>query len=186
MSLSDLRTALSFLNKFPEKIHAFGKNQHKPSSTGSFQDVTLSPQALTRILNFIHQTQSGSVAEPHTDWDQQKIAAKVIRALLVDHLKNAADNTGSSLAVTPTIDQLSGNERARILATDQALHQLETLDPHLCEIVELRYFLGLDLDEVAHLTGHSQKTIEVKWRLAQTWLFQATEHAKVTQHCTQS
>ncbi|CAM2006278.1 ECF-type sigma factor [Acanthopleuribacter pedis] len=172
MSLPDLHTALSFLTQFSEKT----QNTEKDNNlfTGNGQTHDLSPRALTRILNFLHQTQTVVAPDPPPGLDQQKIAAKVLRALLVQHLKNPLPG-GPDQQPTHPLHRLSDAERERVLATDRALFQLEALDPDLCEIVELRYFLGLDLEEVARLTGHSNKLIAVKWKLAKTWLFQETQ-----------
>lgn len=53
---------------------------------------------------------------------------------------------------------------------DAALEDLAALDPRQAEIVELRYFSGLTVDEVAAVLGVSRSTVEADWRMARAWL----------------
>ena len=58
-----------------------------------------------------------------------------------------------------------------ILQIDLALERLATLDPDQARIVELRFFGGLSIEEVAELMDRSPRTVKREWRLAKAWLF---------------
>lgn len=59
---------------------------------------------------------------------------------------------------------------AEILDVDRALDELEQLDAQQARIIELRYFGGLSLDEVAEVLGVSVSTVKREWILAKTWI----------------
>ena len=59
-----------------------------------------------------------------------------------------------------------------ILALDQALNDLASLDPRLCQVVELRFFAGLNIDETARALGISPATVERDWMVSKAWLHQ--------------
>ena len=56
-------------------------------------------------------------------------------------------------------------------ALDEALTRLEALDPEQARIVELRYFIGLSVEETADALGLSPATVKRRWSLARAWLF---------------
>jgi RNA polymerase sigma factor (sigma-70 family) len=56
-------------------------------------------------------------------------------------------------------------------AIDEALERLETIDPEQARIVELRYFMGLGIEETADALGMSPATLKRRWALARAWLF---------------
>ena len=62
-------------------------------------------------------------------------------------------------------------EDAMLPALDDALLRLEQLDPEQARIVELRYFVGLSIDETAEILGISPATLKRRWALARAWLF---------------
>jgi len=58
----------------------------------------------------------------------------------------------------------------RILAINEALEELDRVDPESAELVKLRYFVGLTLDEIAQSTGVSVRTVTRQWAYARSWL----------------
>ena len=62
-----------------------------------------------------------------------------------------------------------------LIALDKAIAALAQLDPHLAQIVELRYFVGLEVAEIAHLFGVDERTVYREWAMARTWLRQRIE-----------
>ena len=65
-----------------------------------------------------------------------------------------------------------------VLALDQALGALASIDDRQCRIVELRFFAGLNIDEAAEALGISPATVEREWALAKAWLYrQLSSHA---------
>ena len=57
-----------------------------------------------------------------------------------------------------------------VLAVDEALTQLRRHDPRKAEVVQLRYFGGLSIDEVAEMLGISPRLVDQEWRFARAWL----------------
>lgn len=100
-------------------------------------------------------------------------AALAMRQLLVDQARRqlAEKRGGGRLAVTLD-EQLPGKEReiAEVVALDAALEQLQELDPALAKLVELRFFLGLSVAEVADLLGASERTLARDWQKARAFL----------------
>lgn len=104
------------------------------------------------------------------------IAARRMRQVLVDHARrrDAAKRGGIREAIT-----LSGfaDERAEgsidMLALDQALEQLEAMDARKARVVELRYFAGLDMVDIAQTLDISRATAQRDWEVARAFLFQA-------------
>jgi RNA polymerase sigma factor (sigma-70 family) len=62
-----------------------------------------------------------------------------------------------------------------VLALDEALSRLDALDPDLAKVVELRYFGGLTVEEVAEVMSSSPATVKRQWALARAWLKRALD-----------
>lgn len=101
------------------------------------------------------------------------IAAKAMRQVLIDHARSvqSAKRGGSARPVTlddhGTADSDTGVE---VLMLDECLQQLATLHPRHAEVVELRVFAGLTIEDAAKCIGVSSSTIESDWRIARAWL----------------
>ena len=101
------------------------------------------------------------------------VAAKLMRQILVDHARRQyADKRGGGVTmvslegVSPAVQPPSVD----VLALDQALEALSEIDARQAGVVELRYFAGLSIDEVAEALGFSTATVEREWALAKAWL----------------
>jgi len=102
------------------------------------------------------------------------IAAKMMRRVLVDHARRrrAAKREGFSgdpITLTNVADP-AGGENIDVLALHEALAELGTLDDRQAEIVELRFFGGLKIDEVAEAVGVSPATVKRELTTATVWL----------------
>ena len=101
------------------------------------------------------------------------IAANVMRRVLVDHARRRdAEKRGGAqlrltldekLVVAPTTD-------VDVLAIDEALNKLSTIDPQQALVVELRFFSGLSVEETAAALGVSPATVKRDWSVARAWL----------------
>ena len=101
------------------------------------------------------------------------IAAQMMRRVLVDAARRRqADKRGSGVAAVRLEDAPEPRIEPddRLLDLDDALTRLETLDPQLSRIVELRYFGGLTLEETGALTGSSTTAVWRDWNTARAWL----------------
>ena len=65
----------------------------------------------------------------------------------------------------------AANEDAMLPALDEALTRLEQLDPEQTRIIELRYFVGLSIEETADILRISPATLKRRWSMARAWLF---------------
>src|SRR5262249_39823719 len=103
------------------------------------------------------------------------LAARLMREVLVDHarrrkaVKRGADVTMVSLSDVETPAEPPAVD---VLALDEALDELMSVDPRLSRIVELKFFAGLTTGEAAHALGVSTATVERDWTVARAWLFQ--------------
>src|SRR5207253_7598093 len=66
---------------------------------------------------------------------------------------------------------VASDPEAMLPAIDEALARLEAIDPEQAKIVELRYFMGLGIEETADVLGMSPATLKRRWALARAWLF---------------
>jgi RNA polymerase sigma factor (TIGR02999 family) len=103
------------------------------------------------------------------------VAAQVMRHILVDYARQqGAEKRGGGLQKL-TLDEavsLAGERDLDLLALDEALAQLASFDPQQSQVVELRFFGGLSIEETAAVMGLSTATIKREWTLAKAWLYQ--------------
>jgi RNA polymerase sigma factor (TIGR02999 family) len=102
------------------------------------------------------------------------IAAQTMRRLLVDHARGRRRDKRGGGQVKVSLDEglgLPAGAGADVLAVDEALTRLEALDPEQARIVELRYFVGLGIEETAEALDISPATLKRRWALARAWLF---------------
>ena len=101
------------------------------------------------------------------------IAAQMMRRILVDYARNRgyAKRGGSAKRVTLNEGLIVSEKRgAEIVALDEALNSLATMDQRKSQIVELRFFGGLSIEETAEVLSVSPGTIMRDWTLAKAWL----------------
>jgi RNA polymerase sigma factor (TIGR02999 family) len=113
-----------------------------------------------------------------TPWTDQRhflgIAARSMRQILVERARaRGAQKRWAGLDRVSLHESLVGAHRedAMLPALDEALTRLEALDPEQARIVELRYFVGLGIEETADALGISPATLKRRWALARAWLF---------------
>lgn len=100
------------------------------------------------------------------------IAARLMRQILVDYARShGAAKRGADRRVDfDSALFLAQNAHAHLVALDDALKELESVDEQQCRIVELKYFGGLTNDETAELLGISVSTAKREWNVAKAWL----------------
>ncbi|BCS34534.1 DNA-directed RNA polymerase sigma-70 factor [Luteitalea sp. TBR-22] len=105
------------------------------------------------------------------------IAAQCMRRLLVDHARARGRDKRGGDWERVTLEDVGGHpdglDPADVMALDEALEQLGRLDPRQAQVVELRFFGGLSVPEVAEVLGLSRRTIEDDWTHARAWLRRA-------------
>jgi RNA polymerase sigma factor (TIGR02999 family) len=103
-------------------------------------------------------------------------AAQLMRRIMVDHARERHAIKRGSDALKVTLDETALVTKTRpeeLLALDEALERLGAQDPRKSQIVELRYFGGLKVEEVAEFLKLSQRTVEREWNMAKAWLYRA-------------
>jgi RNA polymerase sigma-70 factor (ECF subfamily) len=104
------------------------------------------------------------------------VASRAMRSVLVDYarrrgyVKRGANAVRVSLSEADA-DRGAEQRTAEIVAVDEVLSRLAALDARKAEIVELRYFGGLSVDEIAGLLELSPRTIKREWRWARAWMY---------------
>lgn len=133
-------------------------------------DHTLQATAL------VHEAYLRLVDWENVTWENRAqffaVAAQVMRRVLVDHArgKNAAKREGSQhkLALDEAVS-FANEKEFDVLALEEALSSLEQLDPRQAKIVEMRFFGGLSIEEVAHVLKISPTTVKREWTIAKAW-----------------
>ena len=100
------------------------------------------------------------------------IAAKLMRRILVDRARRQhAAKRGGPAQPSPLIDvAVSPQQNVDLLLLDDALNGLAEFDAQQARIVELKYFAGLTIEEIAEVLGSSPATIKREWSVAKAWL----------------
>jgi len=100
------------------------------------------------------------------------IAARLMRQILVDHARarQRLKRGGNPHQISLTAAEGAQEQRADLLALDDALETLSEVDPQRSRIVELRFFGGLTIEETAQVMRVSTPTVERGWRAARAWL----------------
>jgi RNA polymerase sigma factor (TIGR02999 family) len=102
------------------------------------------------------------------------IAAQTMRRILLDHAKRkaAGKRGGGDIAIEFDESSIGGKVRdVNLIALDEALLELEKIDPIRSRIVEMRFFGGLSNEESAEVLGISTATVQRQWAGARAWLF---------------
>jgi RNA polymerase sigma-70 factor (ECF subfamily) len=131
---------------------------------------TLQPTAL------VHEAYLRLVKQHHISWENREqvlgLAAHLMRRVLVDHARTRGRIKRAGMLTRVTFDGLEiPQERALdLVALDDALRELAVTDAELSRIVELRYFGGLTVEEVAKVLGTSPRSVDRAWATARAWL----------------
>jgi RNA polymerase sigma-70 factor, ECF subfamily len=134
-------------------------------------DHTLQPTAL------IHEAYLRLVDQRNVQWQNRAhffaIAAQLMRRIVINHARDRAAGKRGGVARKVPLDEaidLSGERAADLIALDDALTGLATIDPQQSRIVELRFFGGLNVEETAEILAVSPATVKREWRIAKAWL----------------
>ncbi len=104
------------------------------------------------------------------------LAAEMMRRILVDHARrHAAAKRGGGRDRVPLDETLAvadARQQVDLIALDDALSELQKLNPRQARVVELRYFGGLSVKETAYALEVSERTVENDWSVARVWLWQ--------------
>jgi RNA polymerase sigma factor (TIGR02999 family) len=112
------------------------------------------------------------------------IAARVMRQILVDFARSrrASQRAGQQVALDEALVP-SSIRHPDLVALDEALKRLELVHPRKSQVVELRYFGGMKLEEAATVLGVSRDTVKRDWRFAKLWLLRELDPGTRARTC---
>jgi len=139
---------------------------------GERRDITLQPTAL------VHEAYLRLVDQNRASWRNRSqffaVASQMMRRILVDHARGrlSLKRGGGQVQVSLTqADRFFGENSTQLLAIDDALCELASVDPQKAKIVELRFFGGFQFQEIARHLEISTATLNRQWRIARIWLY---------------
>ena len=168
LAAGDPHAAAALFPLVYEELHALAQGALDGQRVGhTLQPTALVNEAYLRLIG----------SSPEAGWNGRLhflgVAAKAMRSVLVDHARRkAALKHGGSAERLPLESLLETFEQrsSEVLALDVALEKLALQDPELGRLVELRFFGGLSMEEVAQALDISVPTATRRWRVARMWL----------------
>jgi RNA polymerase sigma factor (TIGR02999 family) len=119
------------------------------------------------------------VDQKHVHWANRShffgISAQIMRRILIDHARRYeyAKRGGGAQRISLDEAAVVAKQRGRaLLMLDEALKSLAKIDPRRSQVVELRYFGGLNNEEIAGVLKISENTVMRDWNMARAWLYQ--------------
>ena len=142
-------------------------------------DQTLQTTAL------VHEAYLKLIDQRSVNWQNRAhffaIAAQAMRRILIDNARRrTAGKRGKGEKISlEDVATVSTQKPQSLLALDEALRELEKIDPQQSRIIELRYFGGLTIEEAATAMDISPATVKREWAMARAWLYKALTTAPV-------
>ncbi len=123
----------------------------------------------------VHDTYMRLVDQRNTDWRNAAhfaaIASTVLRRVLIDELRARGRQRDRSTRISSAGGELlAGQTTTNLLDLDEALTEFAALDPKAARIVELRFFSGLTIREIAVEMGLARSSVQDSWSFARAWL----------------
>lgn len=126
----------------------------------------------------VHEAYLRLAGQQAVDWENRfhffAIAAQIMRRVLVDYARaRQSDKRGGGavqVSLTQAEEKATG-QMAEVIALDEALTTLAALDQRQSQVIELRYFGGLSVEETAAVLKVSPSTVHSDWRQARAWLY---------------
>jgi RNA polymerase sigma factor (TIGR02999 family) len=132
----------------------------------------------------VHEAYLRLVDQRRVDWRNRAqflgVAAGMMRRILVNHARDrvARKRGGGAQQVSLSlVEAPSGRPDVELIALEQALEHLGELDQRKAQVVELKFFGGLTVGEIAEVLQISDATVEREWTFARAWLYKAIEGA---------
>jgi RNA polymerase sigma factor (TIGR02999 family) len=157
-----------------DELRRMAVNYMRRERSGSIQPTILVHEAYLRLL-----PQRG------IHWQNRShffgIASQMMRRVLVDRARarHAAKRGDAAVHVSISVAERQVPSRSvEMIELDEALKELEAMDPRMGQIVELRFFGGLTSEEIAQVIGVSRATVEREWATARAWLRRALKKTR--------
>lgn len=136
------------------------------------------PGQTLSATSLVHEAYMRLVDQRSVQWQNRAqffaIASEMMRRILVDHARRRSANKRGGRQLHVTLDAAVAAIAERdleLLSLDGALDELAALDARAARVIEMRFFGGLSIEEVAFALGISRATVERDWSTARAWLF---------------
>jgi RNA polymerase sigma factor (TIGR02999 family) len=143
------------------------------------------PDHTLQATALVHEAYLRLLGGSYPTWNDRqhffRAAAEAMRRILVEHARRRArvKRGGNPVRVSLTdVDSVARHDPEEILALDAAFRRLEEQDPVAADIVRLRFFAGLSVEETAGMLDVSERTVKREWAFARAWLFEALKGSK--------
>jgi RNA polymerase sigma factor (TIGR02999 family) len=143
------------------------------------------PGQTLQATALVHEAWLRLAGSDRQHWDNRRhyfrAAAEAMRHILIDRSRRRQSARHGGGQERVNIDELEIAEpigQETLAALNDALDELERIDPAKAEVVKLKFFVGLSEREAAEVLGVSERTVERRWAYAQAWLFERMERAK--------
>ncbi len=158
----------ALLSAIYDDLHRLAAKQMQ----GERGDHTLQPTAL------VHEAYLKLVDQRSTEWHDRlhffAVAARIIRRILVDHARaraSAKRGGGRDRIPLERVQIAADASDVDLVTLDEALRELADLDGRQAQVVELRFFAGLTIEEVAQFLSISHRSVDRDWTCAKAWLY---------------
>lgn len=135
------------------------------------------PEHTLQRTALVHEAYLRLVAQRRVGWENRAhllgIFARLMRQTLTNHAVARSRAKRGGTDPTELILEYYERRNVDVTAVDEALSELEALDPRQGQIVELRFFAGLTTEEIAALLDISVATVKREWTVAKLWLRQS-------------
>jgi RNA polymerase sigma-70 factor (ECF subfamily) len=136
-----------------------------------------SPAHTLQTTALVNEVYLKLVDQTHAHWQNRahflSVAAQIMRRILIDYARRNLRGKRGGGATNLPLDEtciLTPEKSAELLALDEALDRLSSIDPLKAHVVELRHFGGLSVKETAEVLKISEVTVIRHWGLAKSWL----------------
>lgn len=133
---------------------------------------TLQPTAL------VHDAYLKIIRGAEVEWQDRvhfySIASRVMRRILVDYARARAARKRGGPQHQVTLEEgiaVTQQKTVDVIALDEALTKLGSVDERQAQVVEMRFFAGMEEEEIASILGISSRTVKRDWRIARAWLY---------------
>jgi RNA polymerase sigma factor (TIGR02999 family) len=154
---------------YDELRHLAARHMARERGDHSLQATALVNEVYLRLVD-----------QRQVDWQNRAhffaLASRMMRRILVDYARKRRYAKRGGAAPRVSLDEalvVPAGKPWDVVALDDALTELDAVDSRKCEVVELRYFGGLSIEEVAEVLKVSPITVRGDWNTAKAWLYRA-------------
>jgi RNA polymerase sigma factor (TIGR02999 family) len=135
------------------------------------------PGQTLQATALVHEAYLRLIDAGHVDWQHRAhflaVSAQIMRRILLDAARKRGSAKRGRNAQRVNLEELpdlSLEHGGELIALDDALQRLANLDPRKAQVVELRFFGGLSVEETAAVLKIAPRTVHLDWKLARAWL----------------